>query len=155
MVSPWTNADSHDITNSPLAVYLDRTVAVELPTGATTANGSPMSALANAHDVRAAFLRTAMQILGELVQCLLINIAFELDDRLQRNPVVVPAPGIELGFLGSTQVYIAIAADQAQQVPNLLLTLVVAAPVAAYPLLGYFVAQPVARAPEYSDVMRV
>src|SRR4249919_2182125 len=98
MVSPWTNADTHRIANSPLAVYLDRTVAVELPTRATTANGSSMRALANAQDVRAAFLRIAVQILGELVQRLLIDIAFELDDRLQRNPVVVPAPGIELGF---------------------------------------------------------
>jgi hypothetical protein len=34
MVSPWTNADSHGLTNSPLAVYLDRTVAIELPTKA-------------------------------------------------------------------------------------------------------------------------
>src|SRR5882672_5496292 len=87
------------------------TVAVELPTRATTANGSSMGGFsepsAHAHDVGAAFLSTAVQILGELVQRLLIDISFELDDRLQRNPVVVPAPGIELGFLGSTQVYIA------------------------------------------------
>jgi len=58
----------------------------------------------------------------------------------------VPAPGVELGLFRSAQADVAVATNQAQQEPNLLLPAIIATQVAADPLLGNLVAQPLARA---------
>src|SRR5258706_4291039 len=84
---------------------------------------------------------------------LAVDVSLETDDRLDRHPVVVPAPGVELGLAVAAQLDVAVAAHQAQQVPDLLLALVGAAPVAADPFFGHLVAQPVARAPEDAHVL--
>ena len=76
----------------------------------------------------------------------LVDAALELDHDIQRHPVLVPAPGVELGVVGGAQVHVAVAADQPQQEPDLLLAAVVAARVAADEVVGHLVAQPVARA---------
>src|SRR3990170_1975804 len=95
------------------------------------------------------------EIAVQLGQHLAVHLALELDHRLERHPVLVPAPGVELGLEARAQLDVAIAAHHAQQVPDLLLAAVGAAPVAAHPFLGHLVAQPVARTPENADVIRL
>src|SRR6185295_18599075 len=82
----------------------------------------------------------------QLGQRLAVDVALEFDHGFYRHPVVVPAPGVELGLAVAAQLDVAVAPHHAQQVPDLLLALVAATPVAPDPLLGYLVAQPVARA---------
>src|SRR5215207_1548442 len=89
----------------------------------------------------------------KLGERLLVNVPLELDDRLERDPVVVPAPGIEFGFFVGTQLDVAIARGHAQQEPDLLLSAVGAAPVPADPLVGDFVAQPLAGAAEDANMV--
>src|SRR5690348_6656713 len=100
-------------------------------------------------------LRPAVQESLELHQRAPINLALEVDDRFERDPVVVPAPGVELGMVGGAQADVVVATDEAQQIPDLLLPAVAAAPLALDPVLRYFVAQPVSRAAENPDVLRV
>ena len=88
-----------------------------------------------------------LQKAHQLRQRLLIHIALEFDDSFCRYPVLVPTPGIELGFFGCAQTNIGVTAHQTQQKPDLLLTAVIAAPLAAYPAIRHLVAQPLARAP--------
>src|SRR5688572_15996218 len=95
-----------------------------------------------------------MQVLGELVERLLVNVALEFDHRVERHPIVVPAPSVELGLLSRAQAHVAIASDEPQEKPALLLPPVVAAPFAAYPLRRNVIAQPVPRAPEYAHMLR-
>src|SRR6478609_3110978 len=45
---------------------------------------------------------------GQLGESHLINVALELDDRIQRYPILVPAPGIELRMVRRTQADVAI-----------------------------------------------
>src|SRR5258706_12081912 len=88
----------------------------------------------------------------QLGERLAIDLALELDDRLHRDPVFVPAPGVELGLAVAAQLDVAVAPQHAQQVPDLLLSLVGAAPVAPDPFFGNLVAQPVAGAAEDAHV---
>src|SRR5215471_8440557 len=90
----------------------------------------------------------AKQMAGELGEGALIHVALEVDHRLEGDPVVVPAPGIELGALRGAQVHVAFAADEAEQEPYLLLPAVVSAPIPLQPSRRYFIPQPVAGAPQ-------
>jgi hypothetical protein len=90
----------------------------------------------------------------QLGQRLPVHLALEVDHRLERHPVLVPAPGVELGLVAGAQLDVAVAPDHAQQVPDLLLPAVGAAPVAPHPFRRHLVAQPMTRAPEYADVIR-
>src|SRR5262245_31503701 len=100
-----------------------------------------------------------MQVAVQLDQRLAVDLALELDHRLERHPVLVPAPGVELGVAARAQPDVAVAADQAQEEPDLLLPAVAAtraarrAVAAPRPLVGHLVAQPLARAAEDLDVV--
>src|SRR5581483_6855278 len=93
-----------------------------------------------------AAIRTEVAV--QLEQRLPVDVALEIDDRLERHPVVVPAPGVELGMAARAELHVAVAAHHAQEEPDLLLAAIAAALLAAQPLLGHLVAQPVARAAE-------
>ena len=84
----------------------------------------------------------------------MIDVFFEVDDFFNRRPVFVPAPGIELGLAAGAQMHVAFPAGEAQQIPNLLLAAVGAAPLAAHPVAGHVVAQPVAGAAEDFHMVR-
>src|SRR5438034_8195892 len=79
-----------------------------------------------AHRQRALQPRAAVrqQETMQLDQRLTIHLALELDHRLERHPVLVPAPGVELGMAAGAQLDVAVAARHAQQVPDLLLAAV-------------------------------
>src|SRR5690606_12659455 len=64
------------------------------------------------------FVLAPEQNAGKLVQRQGVDLALELDDGIQRHPILAPAPGVELGMLRSAQAYVAVAADQAQQKPD-------------------------------------
>src|SRR5688572_26825015 len=102
-----------------------------------------------------AALGVALEVGLELLQRPVIDLALELDHGLDRHPVVAPAPGIELGLVTSAQLHVAVAPDQAQQVPDLLLATVVAAPFTPQPLFWNVVAQPLAGASEELHVARL
>src|SRR3954469_22391241 len=72
----------------------------------------------------------AVHIFGELVQRLLVDVALELDHRVEWHPVVVPSPGVELWFCRGAQVHITVAPDEPEQIPDLFLAFVIAAPIA-------------------------
>ena len=59
----------------------------------------------------------------QLAERLLIDGTLEFDDSVKRNPVVVPAPGVELRLGGGAQADIVVTPDKAQQKPNLFLSL--------------------------------
>src|SRR5713101_4517235 len=82
--------------------------------------------LALAHRQRALQPRAAVrqQEPMQLDQRLAVHLALELDHRLERHPVFVPAPGVELGMAAGAQLDVAVAARHAQQVPDLLLAAV-------------------------------
>src|SRR5882724_10655580 len=86
----------------------------------------------------------AKQIAGELGERVLVDLALEIDYRFQGYPVVVPAPRVEFRSVRGPQAHIALAPDQPQQEPDLLLPPVIAAPIPFEPLRGHFVAQPIA-----------
>src|SRR5262245_52431726 len=96
--------------------------------------------------------RSAAHIAAEFAECPLVDLTLELDHGIERNPVVIPAPGVKFGALGSPQMDIAVAREQTQQVPDLLLSAIIAAPIALDPLIRDVVAQPPACAPENLDV---
>lgn len=89
----------------------------------------------------------------QLGQRLFVNRALELDHGIERHPVVAPTPGIELRLGRGAQADVAVAAGQPQQEPDLLLSLVGAAPLAAHPLFRNVVSQPVARAAEDAHML--
>src|SRR5437763_10835004 len=89
-----------------------------------------------------------LQVAVQLEQRFAVAVALEVDHDLERDPVVVPAPGVELGMVAAAQLDVAVAAHQAQQVPDLFLAAVGALAVAPHPAVGNLVAQPLARAPE-------
>src|ERR1041384_1360106 len=95
-----------------------------------------------------------LEVAVQLDQRLPVHLALELDHRVERHPVVVPAPRVELGMAARAQLHVAVAPRHAQQVPDLLLPAVGAARLlrAAHPLLRHLVAQPVARAAEDAHV---
>ena len=99
-------------------------------------------------------MAAARQEAGKLGQRHLIDIALELDDDFERYPVLVPAPGIELGVVGGAQVHVAIASHQLQQEPDLLLAAVVATRVTPNEVVGHLVAQPVACARDDANMVR-
>src|SRR6267142_74162 len=90
----------------------------------------------------------AEEVAGKLGEGALVDVALEIDHRLERHPIVVPAPGVELGSFRGAQAHIALTADQPQQEPDLLLSPVVAAPIPLEPPRRHFVAQPVSRPPQ-------
>src|SRR5882762_9825557 len=65
-----------------------------------------------------------LQIAVQLDQRLAVYLALEVDDALERDPVVVPAPGVELGMPARTKFDITVAADHPQEEPDLLLAAV-------------------------------
>src|SRR3546814_8505644 len=73
-------------------------------------------------------------------------------DLIQRHPILAPAPGVELRMLRGTQADVGVAANQAQQEPDLFLTLIVPAPFAPDKMIRYVITQPVACAPQNADM---
>ncbi|OMP13832.1 hypothetical protein COLO4_00854, partial [Corchorus olitorius] len=88
----------------------------------------------------------------KLRQRQLIHLALELNDGLERHPVLAPPPRIELRMLGGAQLDVAVATDHAQQEPDLFLAPIVAAYFAADELVRHLIPQPVARATDDPDV---
>src|SRR5919204_494399 len=87
----------------------------------------------------------------QLDQRLAVDLALEVDHRLERYPVVVPAPGVEFGVAACPQLHVTVAPHHAQQIPDLLLAPVIGAGALArapHPLLGYLIAQPLPGAPQ-------
>jgi hypothetical protein len=75
-----------------------------------------------------------------------VNLAFELDYRVERNTEVMPAPVVELGFFcARPQVDITVFSQHPQEIPDLLLPPVKAAPFSADPTGGYIVMEPILR----------
>src|SRR5207237_3614105 len=93
-----------------------------------------------------------LQVAVQFDQRLPVDLALEIDHAVDGDPVVVPAPGVELGVPARTKFASAVAPNHAQQEPDLLLPAVGALAVAPHPALGHLVAQPVARAAEDTDV---
>src|SRR5258706_292737 len=89
-----------------------------------------------------------IQVTHQLLQRPLINLALEFGHAFQRNPVIMPAPGIELRMLGMAQANIAVAAHQPEQEPDLFLPAILAASFAPNPVLRHVIAQPFASTPE-------
>src|SRR5690606_18832837 len=89
----------------------------------------------------------------QLLQGEPIHLALELDHRVERNPELVPTPGIELRMAAGAQVDVRVAPDQLQQEPDLLLAAVAAPPLAPHPVLGDVVAQPLAGAADHANVL--
>src|SRR5687768_4933842 len=91
----------------------------------------------------------------QLDQRLPVDVALEVDHRVEGYPVVVPAPGVELGMAARAQAHVAVAPHHAQQEPDLLLPPVRGRPglaLAAGPALRYLVAQPLARTAQDAHV---
>src|SRR5690606_18279575 len=84
----------------------------------------------------------------------LVDLALELDHRLERHPIMAPTPGIEFRMRARAQTDVRVAPHQSQQQPDLLLPTVGVAPLAPYPVLVHFVAQPAACAAENPAVLR-
>src|SRR5664279_4418904 len=102
----------------------------------------------------AVVLRAARQEAGELGERHLVDVALELDHEVERDPVVVPAPRVELRMVGGAQVHVAVAAGELEQEPDLLLAAIVAACVASDEVRRHLVAQPVARSRHDSNMVR-
>src|SRR5260370_6056335 len=98
--------------------------------------------------------RSVMQITVELGQGATINGAVEIDHGFERDPVFMPAPGVELGMIACAERNVVIPTRESQQIPDLLLAAVTAAPFALDPVLRDFVAQPVAGASENPHMVR-
>src|SRR5713101_7610454 len=64
----------------------------------------------------------------QFIECLLVNFALEFNHKLQRHPIILPAPGIKLGMGTRAKLDIAIPPDEPQQIPDLLLAFVGSAP---------------------------
>jgi len=85
----------------------------------------------------------AAQESRELLKCSRVHIPFEFDHHVHGHPVVMPAPRIEFGMLGVTQIDVAVAADHAQEEPDLFLTAVMSTYLTLDEMVRYLVAQPV------------
>ncbi|MCH6093027.1 hypothetical protein MMA38_23730, partial [Salmonella enterica] len=46
---------------------------------------------------------------GQLLQGTLVHIAFKFNDDIERDPIFMPAPGVELGMVGQAQIDVVIA----------------------------------------------
>ena len=95
------------------------------------------------------------QVAGEFGQRHFVDAALELDHDIERHPVVVPAPGVELRVIGGAQVEIPVVPDQLQQIPDLLLALVVTPCVTADEPIRHLVAQPVAGTGHDAHMLRM
>ena len=96
----------------------------------------------------------APQEARQLRQRQLIHIPLELDDRVERYPILVPTPRIEFRVIGGAQTDVAVAAEHPKQEPDLFLAAVMTAYFALDELVGHLVTQPVARATDDLDVLR-
>ena len=103
--------------------------------------------------VRMAAVGRPGQETRQFLQGALVHIALELDDHVQRHPVLVPAPGVELGMVGQAQVDVVVARAHAQQEPDLLLPAIMPANLALDEMVGYLIAQPVAGASHDLDML--
>mgnify|MGYP003693813301 CR=1 FL=1 len=91
----------------------------------------------------------------ELGQRAPIDFALEFDHGIERHPVVVPAPRVEFRALARAKRDVGIASDEPEQIPDLLLPAVASAPLALHPVMRHLVTQPVARASQDPDVLRL
>jgi len=84
-----------------------------------------------------------------------VDLAFELNHRVQRNTEVVPAPVIELGlFDAGSQPDIAVLSEHAQEIPDLFLSAVESSPFAPHPPRGDIVMEPVLGAGQQPHMLR-
>src|SRR5690606_41062088 len=97
---------------------------------------------------------TAEQDDSQFVQCLRIDLALELNDGIQRHPVLAPAPRVELRRTGCPQTDIGVSPHHSEQKPNLLLTLVMAARIAPDEIAWHVITQPVSCPPQNTHVFR-
>ena len=63
------------------------------------------------------------QVPSQLRQRHFIDATLELNNHVERHPVVVPTPGVELWVVGGAQVQVPVVTDQLQQIPDLFLAL--------------------------------
>ena len=69
----------------------------------------------------------------ELIQRAPVDVALEFDHTVEIDPLVIPPPGVKLGFGVRPQVEIAVATGQPQQIPDLFLSTIVTAPLTLDP----------------------
>src|SRR5690606_19132861 len=67
----------------------------------------------------AGFLPSFEQDCSQFIQGLRVDFALELDDRVQRHPVLAPAPGVEFRTMAGAQADVRVAPDHPQQKPDL------------------------------------
>jgi len=93
-------------------------------------------------------------VTGQLRHGQPVDISLELDDRIEGNEEVMPAPGVELGLdLAGFKLDVTVFAQHSQQEPNLLLPPVEPAPLSANPATGDVVVEPVCGASENLNVV--
>src|SRR5512146_643094 len=104
-----------------------------LPEGSTCAPQSSTSARDRLRALSAvAAIRAQKPV--QFRQRLPVDVALEFDHRIERNPEFVPAPGVEFRVSARAQPDVAVAPQEPQQVPDLLLPSIGATPVAPHPL---------------------
>src|SRR3989344_539492 len=118
-------------------------------------HGARVFALPRAHATAqvAVALLVARQETGQFRQRHFIDATLEFDHDIQRNPVVVPAPGVEFRMVGGTQVQVPVVSYQLKQIPDLFLALVVSACIAADVPVRHLIAQPVPGAGHHAYVV--
>ncbi len=84
----------------------------------------------------------------------LVDIPLEVDNYLQWYPVFIPAPSIKLWMARGSQIHVAVSPRQLEQEPDLLLPSVVSTGIPADKAVGHFIAEPIASASKYADVIR-
>lgn len=89
---------------------------------------------------------------GQLVQRLVVDMAFKRHDLGQGAPVIHPAPAIELRTVGGIQANAALTAHQPQQVPALLLTHAQRPGITAYEPRRQAVTQPITGTTDEPDM---
>src|SRR5437899_8146445 len=109
----------------------------------------------NAVQPLASRLHPDAEVALELGQRASIHFTLELDYRIERHPVVVPPPRVELRTLVCAQLDVSIAPDEPEQIPDLLLPAIASAPLALHPVLRHLVTQPIARAAQDPDMKRL
>ena len=67
-----------------------------------------------AAQIAVALLLVARQVARELRQRHFIDAALELHHHVERHPIVVPTPGVELWMVGGAQVQVPVVAEQLQ-----------------------------------------
>src|SRR4026208_2020894 len=92
---------------------------------------------------------------AELLESTDVHVALEVDDLAHRRPVVDPLPAIELGFGGDVEAQQVLPTQEAQQEPELLLPAAPRPRASPHVLLWQAVTEPIARAAEHRDVVRL